>query len=330
MQNDTNTTTSEMMPFYRGIERELELIRDRLDESLQSDDELVDALCLHVSKYRGKMLRPAVLLLSGQACGTIGSRHIEYGTIIELLHLATLIHDDILDQAEIRRGSATTSQLWGNEASVLLGDYLLSKAFDLCNRLGDLTINRLISESAQTVCRGELLQCLTRQQWDLAEARYLQIIHMKTGVLYQVCCRIGAAMAEGSEEEIAALEEFGRLIGQSFQIVDDLLDITGREAETGKTLGTDLIQGKPTLPIIHFKRQASEADRLRLTKLLNSEPSKIAEIRALLEASGSLQYTQELAWALVGQAREKLQTLKASRSRESLAELAEFVVKRPC
>jgi octaprenyl-diphosphate synthase len=153
---------------------------------------------------------------------------------------------------------------------------------------------------------------------------------MKTGVLYEFCCRIGAFLAGGNQEQISALETFGRLIGESFQIIDDLLDLTGRESEVGKTLRTDLLQGKPTLPIIHFLQQADEHDRKLIIGLLNDPESEIQQIRALLDASKSLQYTERRASLLVMQAREKLQTLKAGPARDSLAELADFVVKRSC
>jgi octaprenyl-diphosphate synthase len=322
--------STETISFYREVETELETIRHRLDRQLLGEGGQIDALCRHVDQYRGKMLRPTLLLLSGRACGELNSRHIDYGTLIELLHLATLIHDDVLDQAKVRRQSVTVNNLWGNEAGVLLGDFLLSKVFDLTNQIEEPANNRQFSEAAKTVCRGELMQSLCRRKWDMTEEQYREIIRMKTGVLYQFCARIGAGLAGGSEEEISAMDDFGRLIGESFQIADDLLDIVGRESRTGKTLGTDLLQGKPTLPIIHYLRQSDADGREKIIGLLTASEIEIYKIRALLEEAGSLQYTQEQARRLSQEARQKLRTLKASPARDSLTELADFVVKRSC
>lgn len=321
---------TETISFYHIIETELDSIRRRLDEQLLCETGAISSLCRYVNKYRGKMLRPALLLLAGQACGTLNARHLDYGMLIELLHMATLVHDDVLDQAKVRRQSATINSLWGNETSVLLGDFLLSKVFDLTNQINEPAINRQFSNAAEIVCRGELLQSLCRRKWDMTEEEYREIIRMKTGTLYEICARIGAQLAGGSEEEISSLEYFGRCIGESFQIADDLLDITGRENRTGKTLGTDLLQGKPTLPIIHYLRRADTHDREKFIGLLNASEINFYEIRALLEEAGSLQYTNEQAQRLSQEAREKLQTLKASPARGSLAELADFVVKRSC
>lgn len=313
---------------YRPIERELEQVREQLMLELRSDDAQINAMCRHVSRYQGKLLRPAVLLLSGQACGTITPDHIAFGVIIELLHLATLIHDDVLDQASIRRKSVTTNALWGNETSVLLGDYLLSQAFDLCNRTGNLKINRVVSSVARMICQGEMLQCMSRGQWDLAEERYLEIIHMKTGCLYQMCCRVGAELAGGSREAVEALERYGLLIGRGFQVVDDLLDLTGSESTAGKTLGSDLSQAKPTLPTIHFCRRADQNSQAELIKGIAKE--KKDKILALLESRGSLKYTQECAEQFIRQAKEELKKLEASQAGQALAAIADFVVRRSC
>ncbi len=329
-RKQVNTQFRPVGDLYRPIDDEMRQVKRMIHEELSGDESLVELLCRHVSRYQGKMLRAALLLLTGKACGSITPVHLDFAVVIELLHLATLIHDDVLDQAKIRRQSTTVNQLWGNEPSVLLGDFLLSKAFHRCTKSENYRVMQQISESAKIVCQGELLQCMTRHDWQMTEERYMDIIHMKTGVLYQVCCRIGASLAGGSDEEIAALDEYGRLLGSSFQIVDDLLDVVGREDQTGKTLGTDFDQAKPTLPTIHFCRSAGPKERDRLIHLLSRADRQNNEIRALLDAAGSLQYTRSRADMLISQARDKLQTLKASEARDSLAQIADFVVKRSC
>jgi octaprenyl-diphosphate synthase len=313
---------------YHPIEQELEQIRDRLVLQLRTNDVQIDSMLGHISQYQGKLLRPAMLVLSGKACGEIRDEHIVFGVIIELLHMATLIHDDVLDQAKVRRNTATANALWGNESSVLLGDILLSQAFDICNRSGNLRVNRILSDIAKTICRGELLQCLSRSDWTLSETRYLEIIRMKTGCLFQTCCRIGAELAGGSPVQVDAVSQYGRMVGQAFQIVDDLLDITGEEPLAGKTLGSDLVQAKPTLPTIHYCRQAGSDARHRLIELINK--NKKEEILALLESQGSLKYTQDKADELIRQAKEKLKNLEANPASQSLATIADFVIKRSC
>jgi octaprenyl-diphosphate synthase len=327
-ESETNRAGFQTVELYRPIERELGQVREQLMLQLRSDDAQIDVMCKHVSRYQGKLLRPAVLLLSGKACGSINEEHITYGVIIELLHLATLIHDDVLDQASLRRKSITTNELWGNEASVLLGDYLLSRAFDLCNKTGNLKINQIISGVAGTICQGELLQCMSRGQWDISEERYLEIIHMKTGCLYQVCCRIGAELSIGSAAGVEALDRYGLLIGRGFQIADDLLDIIGTEPKAGKTLGSDLAQAKPTLPTIHFYRESDPKARGELIDLIKND--KKDEILALLKGRGSLKYTQECAEEFIRQAKDELKTLEASQAGQALAAIADFVVRRSC
>jgi octaprenyl-diphosphate synthase len=191
------------------------------------------------------------------------------------------------------------------------------------------TVSRL-SQLAQTICQGELLQCLTREDWAMTEERYLEIIGKKTGSFYEECCRLGAELSGGTRAEQAALEDYGRLIGSSFQITDDLLDILGREDETGKTLGTDILQCKPTLPIIHFCRVSDPGSRNALIQFIQDPHETKQEIRSLLDRSGSLAYAWTRAEEMASRAQEKLRTLKATAAREALIAIADFVVKRTC
>jgi len=319
---------SDDFPLYRPVAEEMRIVRDRLRKELSSEETTVDGLCRHVARYQGKMLRPAVLLLSGRCFGLPAETHLRFAVIIELVHLATLIHDDVLDQAQVRRRVMTVNRLRGNEASVLLGDLLLSKAFDLCNEAGDGQASRELSRMAKSACQGELLQCLSRTNWDLSEERYLQIIEMKTASLFEFCCRLGARLSGAGPEDQDHLARYGRRLGIAFQIADDLLDIIGREDETGKTLGTDLTQGKPTLPLIHFCREADPDRRRRLIRSFEDPDTSRGDVRAVLDGLGSLEYAWNRAQGLVAGAQEELETLKASPARDALAAVGDFVVKR--
>src|SRR3954469_22761889 len=199
---------------------------DRLfHEELKSELACVNTLVRHVSRFRGKMLRPLLVLLSGKSCGKLADAHVTIATVVEIVHMATLVHDDVLDEAELRRKGATINHLRGNEAAVLLGDYLISHSYHLCSSLDSQVASRLIGRTTNQVCEGELLQIDNRNNLDLDETTYLQIIGRKTASLCATCCFLGATFAGGSEKRVAALKTYGRSIGIAFQIQDDILDI---------------------------------------------------------------------------------------------------------
>lgn len=316
----------------------LDQVRRLLAEQIALPDPELQELADHIRRYQGKMLRPVLLLLSGQAVGRIGPEHINLATVVELLHQATLVHDDVLDGAQLRRKLPTVSRLWGNETSVLLGDYLLSQAFNLCNATGDLAASKEISSTAGGICRGELLQCLRRQEWQIGETEYLRIIDLKTASLYRLCCHLGGHLAEASEKQLDALAEYGRLLGCAFQIADDLIDLLGEEELAGKSLGSDLAQGKPTLPIIHCIQQADHQMNVRLLELLGScakaqtdlDRSQIDEILTLLQQTGSIEYTRTKALELADRAKDQLDLLPAGQARDAMSAVADFVVERSC
>jgi octaprenyl-diphosphate synthase len=314
----------------------MEKVRTLLDRQLQMDYSQLKELSEHASRRRGKMLRPILLLLSGQAVGTIGPKHINLAAVVELLHQATLVHDDVLDGAQLRRKLPTASSLWGNEASVLLGDYMLSKAFDLCNEAGDFQASKAISETAGQICQGELLQCVRRKEWQMDEVNYLEIIDLKTASLYRLCCYLGCTLAGGIPEQSDASARYGQAIGGAFQIADDLLDIFGQEEHVGKTLGSDLAQAKPTLPIIHCLRQTQPGVKNSMLDLLEScdthgnglDRTVVEKIHALLKQNGSLQYAWAKARQLTAKAKRELEVLPDCLARSSMMTIADFVVER--
>ena len=304
---------------------------DRLfSRELASDLACVNTLVKHVSRFRGKMLRPCLVLLSGRACGELTEAHNVIATVVEMVHMATLVHDDVLDEAELRRKGATINHLRGNEAAVMLGDYLISHSYHLCSSLESQLASRLIARTTNQVCEGELLQIHNRNNIDLDEATYLEIITRKTASLCATCCQLGATFA-GAEKDVALrLETYGRSLGIAFQIQDDILDIVGEVETVGKTLGIDVEKGKMTLPMIHFLRTAPAEHRQLLRSLLATNDADTSErIRNLILPSGSIEYARDRARSDAAQAREALTALPESDARRVLDVMAEFVVSRP-
>ena len=313
------------------IKKELAAVERLFHDELSTDLACVNALVKHVSRFRGKMLRPTLVLLAGKACGgELGDAHVTLATVVEMVHMATLVHDDVLDEAELRRKGATINHLKGNEAAVLLGDYLISHSYHLCSGLGSQFASRLIGRTTNQVCEGELLQIHHRDNYDLDEETYFRIITRKTASLCATCCLLGAKYAGASEVVVGQLELFGLSLGIAFQIQDDILDIVGDASTVGKTLGIDVEKGKMTLPMVHFLRTAPREHRELLRSLLASrEADKIEKIRNLILPSRSIAYAQDRARAYVDRARGALLDLPDSDSKRLLDAMAEFVINRP-
>jgi octaprenyl-diphosphate synthase len=284
----------------------------------------------HVNRFRGKMLRPCLLLLSGRAIGPLIPAHIRLATVVEMVHMATLVHDDVLDEAELRRKGATINHLKGNEAAVLLGDYLISHSYHLCSSLDSQFAARLIARTTNTVCEGELLQIDNRNNIDLTEETYFEIITRKTASLCATSCLLGAKYSNANERHQHQLELFGLSLGIAFQIQDDILDLVGEEPTVGKTLGLDIGKGKMTLPIIHFLSTAPQHHRKLLRSLFtNGEPDQVEKIRNLILPSKSIEYARNRARQLVEGARQSLADLADSDAKKALDTMAEFVISRP-
>lgn len=297
---------------------------------LRTDLACVNTLVKHVSRFRGKMLRPTLVLLSARAAGEVRPEHVVIATVVEMVHMATLVHDDVLDEAELRRRGATINHLRGNEAAVLLGDYLISHSYHLCSSLQSQLASRVIARTTNQVCEGELLQIDNRNNHDLSEQTYLQIIERKTAVLCATCCYLGGVFAGADDTACRALQDYGMAIGMAFQIQDDLLDVIGDARSVGKTLGIDVEKGKLTLPMIHFLRTAPGEHRALLRSLLAShEPDKAEKIRNLILPSDSIEYARDTARQLVRRAQEGLNVLPDSDARRAMSLMADFVVDRP-
>jgi len=312
------------------VRPQLDAVEELFARELKSNVSCVNSLVRHVGRFRGKMLRPLLVLLAGKACGKLEDAHVVLATVVEMVHMATLVHDDVLDEAELRRKGATINHLRGNEAAVLLGDYLISHSFHLCSSLDSQFASRIIGRTTNQVCEGELLQIHNRNNLDLDEETYLQIITCKTAVLCAACCLLGASFAGADETQTENLRHYGLCVGTAFQIQDDILDIVGHESTVGKTLGLDVQKGKLTLPVIHFLCNAPQEHRILLRSLLKShDADKVERIRNLIIPSPSVQYAAARSKMLIDRARAAIATLPDTPERQILDTLAEFVISRP-
>jgi octaprenyl-diphosphate synthase len=307
---------------------DLEEVERILAATLESRRPCVGRLVEHLGHYRGKRLRPTLLLLTARACGRVTPAHHTLAAVVEMIHTATLVHDDVLDDAALRRHVATLNAGWGNLTSILLGDFLFTHAFHLASSV-DAQACRLIGAATNRVCEGELQQSCERGNLELTEAEYLDIIDGKTAELTSCCCRLAALYSGASAPLVENLARYGRSLGVAFQIADDLLDLVGEERTTGKSLGTDVQQQKLTLPLIYLLRQASQEHSARLRQILASPGNHKREaLSPYFAASDALGYARARAEGFAEQAREELACLPPSSYRDLLEGLADRVVHR--
>jgi octaprenyl-diphosphate synthase len=314
---------------YAPIAAELVEAERIFQSELGSRFPFVQQLVDHCADFHGKRLRPALVLLSGKACGSISAAHSVLAAVVELIHTATLVHDDVLDEAVIRRHAATVNAEWGNETAVLLGDYFFTHAFHLAASLDSTRACRWIGQATNKVCEGEMLQIHHRGNLDLSESDYFTIIEGKTAELTAVSCRLGASYAGAPEPAVAALDRFGRNLGIAFQIADDVLDIWGEERATGKSLGTDLEKQKLTLPVIHLLSEV-EPDLATTIRgwLTDGDGLLRRKLRPHLERSGALDYACQRAKQHAMQASDALDCLADCDAKSVLRSLAHYVARR--
>lgn len=314
---------------YALIQDELQRTDELLLEQLRSDYPFVDRLAKYGFRLGGKRLRPALVLLSGKACGALSADHLRLAAAVEMTHTATLIHDDVLDEATLRRHLATVNAQWDNEASVLLGDYLFSRAICLASQVETTYACRTLADAARVTCEGELSQIASRGNFDLSEDEYLEIIAAKTSRLCACSCQMGAHYAGADAACCEALASYGRHLGVAFQITDDVLDLVGDERTTGKSLGTDLVKQKATLPLIRLLSQASRSQRDELLAILSrSENHRREALLPWFQQGDAIAYAQQQAVAQIAEAHRQLALLPATPAREALAALADFVIAR--
>ena len=309
------------------VARDLEEVERIYQQTLEPFRAKFGPVVQRLDHYRGKRLRPMLVLLAGHAAGGVTRTHHILGAVVEMIHTATLVHDDVLDAADTRRHGSTVNATWGNHASILLGDMLFSAAFRLCATV-DAAACEIIGETTNCVCAGELQQVTAAGRLDLSEAEYFEIIEGKTGVLTACATRLGARYAGASPANERHMAAYGHHLGMAFQVADDVLDLRGDEQTVGKTLGTDLAQRKMTLPVIRYLNSLSEADERRVTARLATHAHD-AEILEDVIASGAVESAQLQAEAMIDEATKALGHLPASPYRTALEQVARWAVSRP-
>lgn len=300
-----------------------EVIRSRLKSSVP----LIDRVAEHIISGGGKRLRPLLVVLVGRACGHSGHAHVEAAAFIEFIHTATLLHDDVVDGSSMRRGRDTANEVFGNQASVLVGDFVYSRAFQMMASLDSQRVMEIMADATNVIAEGEVLQLMNAHDPETTEQRYLDVIYRKTAQLFEAGAEVAAVLSDSSQEAQRALAAYGRHLGTAYQLVDDVLDFRSNPAERGKNLGDDLAEGKPTLPLIHAMRHASEPDRALLRKAVEEGGlEQLEPIIAAIESSGGLDYAAQLARRESQAALGCLKLLPESGYKRGLESLAHFAV----
>jgi octaprenyl-diphosphate synthase len=289
---------------------------------LSSQVALIDQISSYIVGAGGKRIRPRLVLLFAEALGFDGPERFELAAIVEFIHTATLLHDDVVDESDLRRGRATANATFGNAASVLVGDFLYSRAFQMMVSVNRMRVLEVLADATNVIAEGEVLQLMNMHDPDLAVEDYLRVIRFKTAKLFEASARLGAVLADADRELEEACADFGRSLGTAFQLVDDLLDYEGKSDELGKNVGDDLREGKPTLPLLVAMARASAPERALMRHAIEEgELQKLPEILAIVRATGALDATRQAAQAEADKARAALQALPASRARNALLEL---------
>lgn len=311
------------------IAADMDVVNLVIREQLYSDVPLIRQIAQYIINAGGKRIRPALVLLFANAHGVRNSDHHRLATIVEFIHTATLLHDDVVDESSLRRGRQTANALFGNAASVLVGDFLYSRAFQMMVSIGDMRVMQITADATNVIAEGEVLQLLNMHDPGVTEERYLQVIRSKTAKLFEAAAQLGALIAGASDSEIEAASEYGRSLGTAFQLIDDVLDYSGNAVDIGKNVGDDLREGKPTLPLIYLMHNGTPSQReLVRTCIENGNENHFAEILAAITTSGALDYTKRQAEAAARSAAVSISSLPNSQFKESLLELCAFAVAR--
>lgn len=303
---------------------------DRLIKArLYSEVVLINQLSQYIIGSGGKRLRPVIALLAAKATGYTGTRHIDVAVIIELIHTATLLHDDVVDASKMRRGRETANLVWGSEASVLVGDFLYSRAFQMMVDLQNMRILEILADSTNTIAEGEVMQLVNCHDPDTTEQRYLDTIHNKTAKLFEAAAELGVVISGGQPHLETALARYGRHLGTAFQLVDDALDYSASLEELGKNIGDDLAEGKPTLPLLYAMWKGTKTEAAIVREAIEKGGlEQIEAISAAIESTGAITYTFALAEAEAAKAKEALSGLPPSPYTDALCTLASFAVHR--
>ena len=314
---------------YTSVKDDFTAVDAAIIEHLSSQVPLVEKIGQYIIQSGGKRLRPLLVLLAARACGYQQDQHITLAVVVEFIHTATLLHDDVVDTSDLRRGNPTANNKWGNSSSVLVGDFLYSRAFQLLVAIGQVNVMDTLSNATNVIAEGEVLQLLNAKNPDVSEADYLHVILGKTAMLFEAASQTGAQLAHASAEQVDALRRFGRHLGIAFQLIDDLMDYAGNEATMGKNVGDDLAEGKPTLPLIHAMACATDDERTLIRQSIRQGSCEhINEIQAILIRCGSLDYTRARASQETQDALACLKIIEDSAYKKSLIDLCALALAR--
>ena len=311
------------------IKDDMEAVNELVHEKLRSGVPLIDQLGNYIVNSGGKRLRPALVLLSANCFAYPERDHIKLAAIIEFIHTATLLHDDVVDASMLRRGKATVNQRWGNEASVLVGDFLYSRAFQMMVEVQSAHIMAILADATNTIAEGEVQQLLNRRDPDTTEQRYLEVIHNKTAKLFEAAARVGAVIAGQDQQTERAMAVYGKHLGIAYQLIDDVLDYSASSERLGKNIGDDLAEGKPTLPLLYALWHGSNQQTAVIKSAIHHGGRRdLEQINAAIEATGALGYTAERARKEASIAMEAIAALPRSECQEALLALARFATER--
>lgn len=310
------------------IEDDILAVDQLILNRLSSDVVLINQIGHYIINSGGKRLRPLLVLLSARACGYQGTDHQLMAAVIEFIHTSTLLHDDVVDESDTRRGNKTANEVWGNAASVLVGDFLYSRSFEMMVEPGLLKIMQVMSEATNVIAEGEVLQLLNCHDADTTKERYMEVIHRKTAKLFEAATHMGPILSNKPELEDAFIA-YGRHLGAAFQLIDDALDYTANEEELGKNIGDDLAEGKPTLPLIYVLENGSDSEKEIIRRAIESEGiNLLEEVTTIIKGSGAIAYTQEIAQNEAEQAKQALHVLEDSTLKTALCSIADLAVNR--
>ena len=298
-------------------------------KSLHSEVVLINQVADYIINSGGKRLRPALVLLSAGVFGKVNSHHRTLAAVVEFIHTATLLHDDVVDESSMRRGRATANTLFGNAASVLVGDFVYSRAFQMMVEVQNMRVMEILSEATNIIAEGEVLQLLNINDADISDEDYLRVIHYKTAKLFEAATRLGAVVCDASAESENALAEYGMRIGTAFQLIDDVLDLSGESENIGKNLGDDIAEGKPTLPLLFAMRNGNVAQKNLIRQAIEQGGlNDISEVIQAVKETGALDYVRTIAETEAKLACQAIENLPKNQHHQALIDLANFAVNR--
>ncbi|OUU78527.1 MAG: octaprenyl diphosphate synthase [Gammaproteobacteria bacterium TMED78] len=311
------------------VAKDWESVNSLIARKLGSDVSLINQIAHHIIHGEGKRLRPLITLLASKACNYNGDKHINNAVIIEFIHTATLLHDDVVDNSGLRRGEKTANKVFGNQASILVGDFLYSRSFQMMMEIRELRVLDVLANTTNTIAEGEVLQLMHCKNPNTTEENYLEVIYRKTAKLFEAASRIGAIISKSDEQVENSLIKYGRHLGSAFQLIDDALDYNADHNDLGKNIGDDLSEGKPTLPLIYALQNGSAAERNMIKEAIQSGGTQnLKSIQLAIESSGGIRYTEEKAKEQIELAINSLNTLPENKYKKALIELANHSLSR--